>query len=566
MRRRLRLRGVPVAPLLLLGWCAASGGGTHHDYVEIGTADFDTLAQMLAMTDAVGLSVEPVKEHLDRLPSGGGRSKVNAALAETDGWAELYVVRPEYMEPQCTHETLPPGLRYCMPWWFRATASLHRPAPLVEVHAGPMALDVQMAVPVQTLTYQTLLSRHNVSSVGLLKVDTEGFDTQVLRQVLAWGAQSGEWPERIQFERNNLTDASEASTVFDALQAIYDCWLPDEEEDVHCFRLRDLAAGRSAAPATSPLPSGGQDLAWTRIDLGDRMYVAAVRGESTGPLHLDVRVGDSMDPWENARCGPPPTPPGITAAWTAPCRSHGRFLDIAAERGQEAPTVEALGVATTSGAWRLSAGRRCCTGTCAEPTWLFEGYDPACEARCRSDPACRFFTIYSSLWCATSAACDEDEPGLPSAITFSVHEVPWLPLPLREARQTDEDWGGEASRAVDGRHNPHFQARSCSHTVGQSSGSWWSATLPARAAVATVRVLNRWDCCHERLDRWEVRIGDSEDPWQNPRCGGTQPAVSAGARRTVACEVPLEGRYLGVVLDGPEPLTLCEVEAFGLSS
>lgn len=38
-----------------------------------------------------------------------------------------------------------------------------------------------------------------------------------------------------------------------------------------------------------------------------------------------------------------------------------------------------------------------------------------------------------------------------------------------------------------------------------SNGTWWAAStaLPFHA-ISAVRVLGRWDCCHERLDGWEV--------------------------------------------------------------
>ena len=78
---------------------------------EIGTADFDTLAQQLHGTDAAGLSIEPVLEHFQQLPvtetsetwqtskrggnGGNGQRKLWAAVAEQDGEADLYVVRPD---------------------------------------------------------------------------------------------------------------------------------------------------------------------------------------------------------------------------------------------------------------------------------------------------------------------------------------------------------------------------------------------------------------------------------------------------------------------------------------
>jgi hypothetical protein len=38
------------------------------DFVEIGTSDFDTLIQKAGDTD-IGISIDPIDEYLERLPS-----------------------------------------------------------------------------------------------------------------------------------------------------------------------------------------------------------------------------------------------------------------------------------------------------------------------------------------------------------------------------------------------------------------------------------------------------------------------------------------------------------------
>ena len=40
----------------------------YFDFVEIGTSDFDTLIAA-ADQNTIGLSIEPIREYLDRLPS-----------------------------------------------------------------------------------------------------------------------------------------------------------------------------------------------------------------------------------------------------------------------------------------------------------------------------------------------------------------------------------------------------------------------------------------------------------------------------------------------------------------
>jgi len=53
------------------------------DFVEIGTSDFNTLIETAA-DSSVGLSVEMMAYHLEKLPSKPGVTKVNAAISDSE--------------------------------------------------------------------------------------------------------------------------------------------------------------------------------------------------------------------------------------------------------------------------------------------------------------------------------------------------------------------------------------------------------------------------------------------------------------------------------------------------
>merc|ERR1712137_1240601 len=105
--------------------------------------------------------------------------------------------------------------------------------------------------------------------------------------------------------------------------------------------------------------------------------------------------------------------------------------------------------------------------------------------------------------------------------------------------QSSVGWNGEASLAVDGILNDVFWAGSCTHTAADADEPpWWAVELVSSQneppmMVVAVRVLGRGDCCASRMDAWEVRVGLEANPWMNPKCGFTQPAVPEGSRRTV---------------------------------
>ncbi|KAM6936633.1 fucolectin-5-like [Lycodopsis pacificus] len=94
---------------------------------------------------------------------------------------------------------------------------------------------------------------------------------------------------------------------------------------------------------------------------------------------------------------------------------------------------------------------------------------------------------------------------------------------------------------------------------------WWRLDLLNTYEVNTVTITNRKDCCHERINGAEIRIGNSLDDNgnTNPKCAGIS-SMSAGASTTFQCS-GMEGRYVNIVIPGRrEYLTLCEVEVTGV--
>uniref|UniRef100_A0A8C9VPM8 Fucolectin tachylectin-4 pentraxin-1 domain-containing protein n=1 Tax=Scleropages formosus TaxID=113540 RepID=A0A8C9VPM8_SCLFO len=121
---------------------------------------------------------------------------------------------------------------------------------------------------------------------------------------------------------------------------------------------------------------------------------------------------------------------------------------------------------------------------------------------------------------------------------------------------------GAAGKAIDGKRNAKFSDHSCTHTE-RDSKPWWKVDLHNVYAVTSVTITNRGDCCAQRINGAEIRIGNSLDDNgnQNPLCAVIT-SIPAGNSRTFQCN-GMTGRYVNVVLPRPDFLTLCEVE--GLS-
>ncbi|XP_075948302.1 fucolectin-1-like [Anarhichas minor] len=122
-----------------------------------------------------------------------------------------------------------------------------------------------------------------------------------------------------------------------------------------------------------------------------------------------------------------------------------------------------------------------------------------------------------------------------------------------------------AARAIDGRRNSFYSSGFCSHTAEDEANPWWRVDLRRTHVVISVKVTNRGDCCAERLDGAEIRIGNSleNNGNNNPRCASIS-HIRAGKTNTYRCDGGrMDGRFVNVIIPGErKTLTLCEVEVY----
>lgn len=166
----------------------------HYTYIDIGTADFETSLDVCAPGDTV-LLVEPLFEHLARLPNGPNIFKANFAISERRGMARMYYVPPDMVT------------KHNLPAWLRGCSSLNRPHPTVtkffESEAALLALGAHLVTvqPVPMITMDDLLQIYQVDSVDHLKIDTEGHDHVILFGLLVHMHRTRLFPKTITFER-----------------------------------------------------------------------------------------------------------------------------------------------------------------------------------------------------------------------------------------------------------------------------------------------------------------------------------------------------------------------------
>ncbi|XP_067456300.1 uncharacterized protein [Thunnus thynnus] len=153
--------------------------------------------------------------------------------------------------------------------------------------------------------------------------------------------------------------------------------------------------------------------------------------------------------------------------------------------------------------------------------------------------------------------CEVEVSGEPSATTDTNI--------ARRGQVTQSSLYGNAvpKRAIDGNRASNWGQGSCTHTQNDRN-PWWRLDLLKSYKIYTVTITNRRDCCHQRINGAEIRIGNSlsDNGNANPRCTVIS-SIPAGTSKTFVCN-GMEGRYVNIVIPGrKEYLTLCEVEVSG---
>ena len=159
--------------------------------IEIGTSDFRTQAGK-----ENGLFIEPVKEHFDRLPKC---LKENVAVSNYEGEIDIYYIPSSVIE------------REFLPNWVRGCNSVNIPHPTI-VDLGFSHFIEKNTVKVVRI--KSLIDKHEIKRIDLLKIDTEGHDITILNDFLDTCDIK---PKVIQFENNVLSNQKDVIKIVERL-------------------------------------------------------------------------------------------------------------------------------------------------------------------------------------------------------------------------------------------------------------------------------------------------------------------------------------------------------------
>jgi FkbM family methyltransferase len=174
----------------------------HYDFIEIGTSDFSTILQEKNI--GIGLSIEPLLIYLNNLPDKETVIKVNCAVSDKDGYADVYWIDPEDIK------------KYNLPDWLRGCNSIINPHPTAVAELNVRNLySIYKKDICEIISWDTLVKRYNVNSVDYLKIDTEGHDYIILENMLS--SEMNILPKKIVFENNILTSQEATNRILNKL-------------------------------------------------------------------------------------------------------------------------------------------------------------------------------------------------------------------------------------------------------------------------------------------------------------------------------------------------------------
>jgi FkbM family methyltransferase len=144
-----------------------------YDHVDIGTSDFN-IGDGYIDLDKKYLLIEPISIYLNNIPDFKNITKLNMAVSDNNEPLKIYYVRPENIS------------KYNLPDWVRGCNKIGEKHVLVSNLVNSMGIteDIFIEELVPVITFKQLVDKYNIGHIGHLKIDTEGWDHVIFKDVV----------------------------------------------------------------------------------------------------------------------------------------------------------------------------------------------------------------------------------------------------------------------------------------------------------------------------------------------------------------------------------------------
>lgn len=129
-------------------------------FLEIGSCDFNTLNHF-SNHGWEGCIVDPMSEYLDNLEKKNGVNYVNAGIDHNDGERKIYFAPKSVVDRD------------------RDFAGMSTFISEEERQYGNKVLTESRVI--KTISFETLIKTYNIKKIDFLKIDTEGYDFEILK-------------------------------------------------------------------------------------------------------------------------------------------------------------------------------------------------------------------------------------------------------------------------------------------------------------------------------------------------------------------------------------------------
>lgn len=222
----------------------------HYDFIEIGTADFDTLCQTCSESE-IGISVEPVKECIDNLPNKSNVTKINAALVNEEYFLQNKTVTIFYVdETTIEREQLGRWLRGCnkvnQPHEFHTSylddLSSYDGNLVIQSNSRNLVKEGLVTKNIANcITWRQLFDKFNVTSVDYVKVDAEGADADIIISLMEECFRRENIDLFPKFLRFEISDSPRFKLAVDILQYSYYAVTVDPEGSYDIIATRVIS-------------------------------------------------------------------------------------------------------------------------------------------------------------------------------------------------------------------------------------------------------------------------------------------------------------------------------------
>lgn len=180
------------------------------DFIEVGTSDFDT--EIEKKDNKVGVSIEPIKYYLDRLPNKHRCKKLNIAISDYTGTCDVNFLSVDTIT------------RLGFPDWVKGSNCINGYHKLVAALCAEKSIDIASVATTEVVPVRPLMDvmqSLNFDGLYYLKIDAEGHDVVILKKFAQdLNGNKNMLPHLIQFESNMLTSSEavqEIVTLFGSL-------------------------------------------------------------------------------------------------------------------------------------------------------------------------------------------------------------------------------------------------------------------------------------------------------------------------------------------------------------